>query len=243
MSKNYTSLFSEKDFNGAQETKEFLNNLFKEIISSIKKYYKHQPDSSKEYGFEFGEQQVKTFITIALNKISSGNFIQEYPLDRKFHDNDDGDFFSANGYLDYWASYSQCDYLIEVKHGWIRYYPDSKKYTIYKTTLDKFISSIEQLDSVDDKTDYKVNNHLLGIGLTVAPLFVKNKDFEILQFDKVLNDSLFNDIQQSNGDFIGIWYLEKEFAKEFKYDTDKGEITEYFPALLFFGKIKKYSRK
>lgn len=243
MGKNYISIFTKKDFNGFQETKEFLDEVFIEMVDSIKKYYNHQPASSKEYGFEFGEQQVKTFISIALNKITNGNFIQEYPLGRKFHNNDDGDIFSANGYLDYWASRSPCDYLIEVKHGWIRYYPDSNHYTLYKRTLDKFKSSIRQLDAVECKTDYRLNNHLLGIGLTVAPLFVHNRDLKVLKLNKELNDSLFYDIQQANGDFMAIWYLEKKFTQQFKFESDGREIVEYFPAVCFFGKIKKYSRK
>jgi hypothetical protein len=185
---------------------------------------------------------VKTFITVALNRITNGNFIQEYPLDRKFLDNDDGNIFSANGYLDYWGSYSKCDYLIEVKHGWVRFYPDSNEYTLFQGTLDKFRSSIRQLDAVADKAEYRVNNHLFGIGLTIAPVFVRNADLEVLNPSKELNDSLFSDIQQEKGDFIAIWYLEKEYAHLFTFYTDNGEVSEYFPALLFFGKIKKYSR-
>ena len=243
MRKNYSLQFSYKTFNGAIETRDFLDKVFKETIKAIKKYYDCQPDSYKEYGFEFGEEQVKTFLTVALNNVTKGNFIQEYPLNRKYREHDNSDFFSANGYLDYWASFSKCDYLLEIKHGWIRYYIDSGEYTIYQKTIDKFQSSISQLDSIEYKTDLKINNHLFGIGLIVAPIYVRNKKPDTLNDPDSFNDFLFEEVKKLGGDFIGIWHLESEYLQEFTYETDSGTYKEYYPTLLFFGKIKKYSRK
>lgn len=83
---NYFTVSEVSKINGYEEATEFFDSTFEQLILSFKSYYKSQPENEKEFGFEYGEQQTKTYLTIALGNVTSGNLIQEYPLNRKYYE-------------------------------------------------------------------------------------------------------------------------------------------------------------
>ena len=243
--KSYFSVFNLSEINGAKETQRFLDSLFRETINSFKRYFDNQPNDAKEYGFEFREQQVKTYLTIALNEVTKGNFMQEYPNSRIFHrKGSKKNIEQSTGFIDYWADMKESTYLMEIKHQWIKYHPETDEYTFYSYLQGKFKQSVAQIDSIENKMNLKTKKHLFGIALTIVPVFVKNNPLERIILDKETINFFIKECMggkdEMRANVLGGWILEENYLQEFNYSEDSE--SEYYPAVLFLAKVKKYSR-
>ncbi len=222
-----------------KEAKTFYKKFLEETVVSLQKYYQSQ----KESGFSFGEEQVKTFLTIALAEVTNHNVMQEYPLERKT-DKKKGKYKHKTGRLDYWANFKNSDFLIEVKHGWIRYYPEFHKTTFYKRYNCLFQDAIKQVRSIKNKSGYKSSKHLFGLSLMVAPYFVKSLDkgSSTINFDRSFKNQLAQLLKDSKGNIGCFWRLESKEIEKISYTERNKTYLEYYPGVLFLGKLVKYSR-
>lgn len=188
---------------GTSEAIEFYDSICLETIEAFKKYYKKMPKYAKEHGFLHKEQQVKTFLTLAIGKVTDCSFLQEHPTDRLKNQKKAKNNSTTAGHFDYWANYKKSSFLIEVKHNWIRYYPEDNRFTFYKVLDDNLKHAVDQVDEIADKTGFKYAQNLFGLGLIVAPVFIQDKTEKRLSGDMpkiVLRNETIKDLSDN-----GLW--------------------------------------
>lgn len=234
---NTRNLASESD----KQSVAFFNALCTETINALKRYQ----DYYNEPGFYYGEQQTKTFLTIALGNITNGAVLQEVPADRKIINLEDESKQKSlyKGRLDYWATYKESSFLIELKQSWLRYYGTTDEYSFYKHIEDQLKASIKQIDQLDNKMSFKIKENLFGLGMVVIPVFCRDDDFPKMSIKKNF-DFICEEFEKCGANIVSIWDIEKQY-KHTQYYTDKNEIDKqnHYPALLFIGKLKKFTRK
>lgn len=219
---------------GSRNIENFVVFLNKETAKAIAKYESH---SEKIYGkndvelpHHIFEQVTKGFITIAINKITKTNFLQELPIKRKDGGNE------RNGKIDYFARYKNINLLIEVKQ--IR--TSTKKGEIVlnpsiNLCLEECINQIQSIKnptSIDD-----AEGIWYGIAMCIVPLYVSKKmnpnGFE-LSDDKI--DKIKKKIKASH-----ISYHKEKKREYINVNDAKGEYI--FPGYLIALKTKKLSRE
>lgn len=223
---------------GAKEARIFFNEICLNTVNGLKKYYKDMPSDSPEHGFEYSEQQMKSFLTPAFHAVSE-SFLQECPIDRiKQRGGRTKKVQLGNERLDYWANYNKCSFLIEVKQNWIRYYPEDNSFTFYNNLKNRLESVVDQIGRMHSKTHYNYREHLFAFGLVVAPIFVADEDVKKMELKKQTIEALENEAQNIRANALGFWRLEEEFL----YPREFEDGIEFYPGLAFIGKIKKITR-
>lgn len=244
MSNIYTKTYLSGETKSTTEANEFFDKLTRETIKNLRKYYQN----TEEAGFYFGEEQLKTYLTIALGKITNVNVMQEYPLERKKGTRRNKPIF-GHGRLDYIATYKNSDFLIEVKHGWARYYAKNEKITFYKKYKYYFQGAINQIKRIHSKSAYKSKSsrHLFGLSLIVVPFYEamnRNKQEPVPLTESIkskLEDICLDKDLGSN--MFCFWTLNKDDIEVIKYPENNKPYWESYPAVLFLGKMTKYSRE
>lgn len=181
-----------------------------EIKKAFERFEKH---SVKEnYGFPaywYHEQRTKTFITIALDRISKGNVIQEPGLDRKYT--------AKAGRADYFVCINKTKYLIEVKQIWTQISRLSRPDDFNRITLNKIISQIKDIKNSRIKHD-------VCLGLCIVPIFEKiegkplPKERNISNLIKSVSESI---IKHKN--IISIEYVDSKLFRQMRVPTDYGD--------------------
>lgn len=229
----------------------FFQRLFRETIKCFENHYtaikniKEINGQYPEYGFEVNEQQAKTFLTIALGKITNCSCMQEYQIDRKIDRKRAGSAESP-GRVDYYAhyNYGNSTFLIEVKHGFIKYYPKGKGnriIKIYDVTKNRFDYGYKQLIEIKNKEKLKYKNNFFMINLLIAAIFYttdKNNNRREMKrnlFQKI-KKQCFNEMPNANG-FAFAAIKEKELYS-FKPQS-KSSPCEFYPGVLFIANIEK----
>jgi len=228
---------------GSKEISTFFDYLCQYTITYLKKYYDNFPKELKEHGFEYGEQQLKTFLTLSLGKLTNHYFIQESPIDKKYFDSKHKTHSTSYGRTDYWATYKNSSFLIEVKNGWIRYHSKFNDFTFYSYLTSLLNKSMEQINDVDSKMIYKYSLRLFGLGLVVAPIFYNVKisdEIPVLILDNKIRDTLTYNAFKMGSNICSFWKLPENYIKPPEiYDNKKFGIL----ALAFIGRYKKFTKK
>lgn len=125
---------------GSRVTYDFLMKLLLNIIENSIKYYNetkklHEP----EHAFTFREKQFHSILCPSIASITPC-FLIEHPLRRKPR----GEKEYA-GHVDYWISFHENSYLLELKHTYQNYTRvDNPRKTISK----RFVVAIKQLNNI-----------------------------------------------------------------------------------------------
>ena len=228
---------------GKKESVNLFDNLSIETINYLKRYYDNFPKNLKEHGFWHGEQQVKTFLTLALGKITNGYVIQEHPISRRESRAKKAIY---NGRVDYGANYYSSSFLIEVKHHWIRYKPKTDDFIFYNGISLHMKTAISQIDRIKEKIGFNYYKNLFGLGLIVSPIFIRTKQKDIeynIRITNKLIDQLANDARNAGANILAMWKTGDNYYLDNSYKEDDEKYFEYFPGLIFIGKVKKISKK
>jgi len=231
---NYCLFDNIKKLGGSITARSFFDNVCSNTIVYLERYFVNMPKEYKEHGFKNSEQQIKSYLTAAINKVTNSSFMQEVSVDRKS---------GKSGRVDYWANFQNCSFLIEVKHNWIHYYPETNKITWHLSKSATLKSAVQQLDDIDERTEYKYRNHLYSLGMLVAPFYVRNRKAVPLRFDEDLANNIIFEEKKNSANIFALWILDKKYLYLNEWEENSGkESAEYYPAMCFSGKFKKLSK-
>ena len=239
-SKNYFCLADESLSATRKKGYLFFNDLVKRTIKELKLYFDRQPDHLKEHAFEYREQQIKTFLTLALGKMTKNNFLQEFPMERVKKRTKKWEYL-GNGFVDYWVATKEVTCFIEVKNEWTRYYPEKKEFTFYKAAAGLLSDAKEQTDKIKDKGAFFNTKHAFSLGLLITPIFAYGEEAEIIRMDAALKEELVRGAKDLGADILAFWRIGN--GRLHGYELENGGEMEYFPGVVFWGRVKKVSRK
>jgi len=155
---------------GSKLIQEFIFKLTNEIERTLKKYQKATADifgdEDVERPHHIYEQVTKGFITVALNKVTGTNFLQELPVKRKINDK------VKNGKVDYFARYKSIRVLIEVKQS--RVSVQQGKLKIGDKLKKSFKNAIIQIDNISKRTSIE-DGVWYGVAICIVPFYVADK--------------------------------------------------------------------
>lgn len=177
----------------------FIEQFEGQFMRRVERYGDHRLAAGGKEDFDqvfaYGEQQVKTCVTAALDAVCSSNVVQEYPVDRKRSARKPG-FAVGKGKVDYWCKYGKwtpLEILVEVKHDWIRYH-ENRQPTVYASASERHDEAVRQLRDIVNKRD--LGDYAMA--LTILPVFrltisktVQDMDYDLLAriVDKAGNDT------------------------------------------------------
>jgi len=219
--------FSIKDGDGARVSKDFLRNLFYNIVKRSSNYFME----TEEHIFVYREKQLHSVICPSIADIIP-SYVMEHPLSRKPHGEDE-----YPGHVDYWVSYRNYGFLIELKHSYFAYRnvdnPGQK-------IEEKFDSAIKQLKNIRiDTCRYMIGNDkgLIKIALQAIVFYqtsnepidnLKDRDFKELFNKLIKNTELKNKINLTS-----LWLLDDKLIESVEYIDGYG----IYPAVAFVGNI------
>ena len=241
---------------GSRIARDFFQQLCQEIVCNLKRHFDKydEDDWLRGHGFQFYEQQTKTFITPALASLTDMSLIQERPIERHNYKRWSGRGRSpktSRGRADYWANYKDVTFLVEIKQGWTRFFPErrgeeegvSNCLNIYSSTRNKFTKkSQEQLHKIDNKGYYKQGNELYSLFLLISPVFVGGPRHKELNAERMDEDVIYRlaDMWESkNANMFALWRLN---GKYLNFKNEWPESHEYYPAVCFIGNLVRQSR-
>ena len=232
----------------------FAEELQKEFKERVEAYARHRlpelEDGGFEHAFYYGEQQVKTYITAALDAVCSTNFMQEVGVERRKGRKGKKQVWGS-GAVDYWCRYgetTQTSFLLEVKHYWIRYYPDRDDdwCTVHAEGRHRHDKAVKQIDSIEDKMNFTTDN-LYGLALTVLPVYVKypeEPDSPARLDEDTLEEIGHLAMNELGGHAFGAFTLPKDLAIVDEWSDDEGVSRfENHPGVVMVWSAQKFSRK
>ena len=243
-------LIIDKNFSGTGKKliNDFLKSFQNEFKMFVINYAKH---STEDYGLEhifwFGEQQIKTAVTCALNKPCNGYLMQEPGVSRKINTEKREENTYANGRLDYWCRFggsTKISILIEVKHHWINLYKNGN-FTFYKEARNRHTKAIKQIKNIK-KEDYNIDN-LFGAALTILPIFTRYKstDEEMLLINNKTIEQLGGKIiGQAKSNACGGFVIPKKLQSITSFYDENAEKEKYqsFPGVIMLWTIYKFTK-
>jgi hypothetical protein len=222
--------FCHTDSNGARVTRDLLRRLIINIVKKSTKYY----DETGDHVFAYREKQLHSVICPSIEMITP-SFLIEHPLTRKPAGEEE-----YTGYADYWISYRNYSFLLELKHSYFAY---KRAKNPRQSIGSKFDNAIQQLKNVR-KSECQLlteNNGLIKIALEAIVFYegssneisndvMKDQDFPLLLRQLISNSSL-----KDRVNFSSIWVLNKRLVEPYEYSNS----FERYPALGFIGHISE----
>ncbi len=154
------------------------------------RWEKRWPKEDYEPAFWYREQQTKTYVTFALDRVCSGLVMQEPPVERTGKSAKAS--ASSAGRADYWADFRDLHFHIEVKQAWVRYHENDKPLGL-GDLFRKHRAAVKQVKSTLKPNVWKVN---YGLALTVAPVWQKIGDNAATFADDNLIKTLRNGVKK-----------------------------------------------
>ena len=193
--------------------KPFLQRFEAELECAFFRYAESSRiDGYLEPAFWYGEQQTKTFVTMALGNLCAGSALQEPPIKRSAQ----GD--KHRGRVDYYCKFGNQGLFIEFKQSWMRNNRTNLPLVAFKEAHKKTAKQIHNIDRTDrDVKDWKVD---YGIGMTIAPVWSdSHKQFRPVQgprkkdaIDRLLSEKLIHAVSYletrvntGDGKFLAEW--------------------------------------
>lgn len=215
---------------GGRVSRDFLRKLLKRIVKRSTKYY----DETREHVFIYRERQLHSVVCPSIADITS-SYLMENPLTRKPAGEEE-----YRGNVDYWISYRNYSFLMELKHAYFAYRNANNP---RKSITEKFVRAMEQLRSIrkDECRDLTINKGLIKIVLQAVVFYkgskdpilkdnLKNKDFKNL-FKKMMN----NTELERKSNLRSLWVLNERLVEEVEYKNS----FEIYPAVAFVGHVSE----
>lgn len=222
--------FSMSGGNGTKISKDFLEKLICNIVKRSTNYF----NDTGEHIFTFREKQLHSVICPSISDLTPSVVI-EHPLTRKPTGEDE-----YSGHVDYWASYRNYEFLVELKHSHFAY---NNANNPRKDISNKFNTALNQLQNIrkeecryitiNNKGCFKIALQAIvfyeGSKHSISADDLKDKYFEDY-FEKLLK---IPDLKKKSN-FNALWLLNEKLIKPVDYDDGSYEI---FPAVAFVGKV------
>jgi hypothetical protein len=216
-----------EDGDGIKVSRDFLNNLIRNIIKRSTKYF----DETGDHIFIYREKQIHSVVCPSIVDLTPC-CVMEHPLTRKPHGDEE-----YSGKCDYWISYRNYSFVMELKHCYFAYRNANAP---RQEISNKFNKCIQQLKSIkkEECRNLSINKGMIRIALQTLVFYrgsqnelsyddLEEQDFED-DFEQLIQNS---DLEKSN--VRSLWLLNKRLVKSFKYDNGN----EIYPAVAFIGKI------
>jgi len=223
--------FSNVEGDGARVTKDFLRELLKNIVKRSTEYY----EETEEHAFTYRERQLHSIVCPSIADITS-SYLMENPLIRKPAGEEE-----YRGSADYWISYNNYSFLMELKHTFFAYRnADNPRESITK----KFVSAMEQLKNIrkDECRALTINNKgLIKIALLTIVFYKGSKDANLKKDLKHRNfKSLFRKLVNNTelkhrSNLRSLWALHERLVEPVDYRN----LSEIYPAIAFVGYISE----
>lgn len=221
--------FSKEDTEGVRVSRDFLENLINQIVRRSVDYYNETGD----YVFSYRERQMHSVVCPSIAAITNA-YLMEHPLKRKPSGEDE-----YSGRVDYWISYRNYAFLMEMKHGYFAYRGASDP---RQNLNEKFNLAISQLKSIrKDECEWLGggDKNLFKIAFQTITFFSGSKT-EISRHDS-RNEDLklsFNALMYNGGlvnvtNLRALWILDERLVVPMEYANG----TEVYPAVAFVGNV------
>jgi hypothetical protein len=218
-----------EDTEGTRVTRDLMEQLIEGIVKRSVDYF----DETGDYPFCYREKQLHSVVCPSIATLTSA-FLMEHPLRRKPAGEDD-----YAGLADYWISYRNYSFVLELKHGYFAYTrPNDPRQNL----LAKFNLAMDQLKSIrKDQVEYLGGGDkgLFKIALMAITFFSgakeemtsnSNKEEELKSsFNKMLTISGLD--KKTN--LRALWLLNKRLVIPMEYSSGP----EIYPAVAFVGNI------
>ncbi len=220
--------FLTEDGDGIRVSKDFL----KYLMYGFAKHSTYYFDSTREHIFTYREKQLNSVVSSSIADITH-SYIMEYPLSRKPPGED-----KYSGHVDYWVSYRDFEFLLELKHSFWGYRNTEKpRQSIY----DRFNSAINQLQNIrkDECRWHTMNKGIIKIALQSIVFYRSSKerisenDINDNNFPELFRKLINNTELKNKSNMRSLWLLHERLIKPEEYDT----CFEVYPAVAFVGKI------
>ncbi|MFZ3168148.1 MAG: hypothetical protein WA130_11085 [Candidatus Methanoperedens sp.] len=219
--------FSIKDGEGTRVSKEFLQLLIRNIIKRSTEYF----DATESHIFFYKEKQLHSVVCPSIADLTP-SYVIEHPITRKPRGEEE-----YSGKCDYWISYRNYSYVMELKHSFFAYRNIKSP---RQDISNKFNRCLDQLKEIKrgETRNLAMNKGTIKIALQAIVFFrssqntIRNDESEEQDIEDAFELLIQNsDLKESN--VRSLWILHDRLFRAFEYDNGY----EIFPAVAFVGKI------
>jgi hypothetical protein len=228
--------FSNIDTDGARVSRDFLRKLVNNVVKRSSMYYNETVD----HAFYYRERQFHSIVCPSIADITY-SYLMEHPLKRKPAGENE-----TYGFADYWISYRNYSFLMEMKHTYFAYKNLAHP---RKSIAEKFNDALEQLKNVrrEECRGLVICNYdLIKIALEIIVFYegskkkirkklLRNHDFA-KSFSQLIESSDFN----KTPNMRALWILRSGMVEPYVYDDGSSEI---YPAVGFIANISERQTK
>ena len=221
--------FSIEDSKGTRVARDFLEKLVEGTVRRSVEYF----DETDDYAFSYGERQMHSVGCPSIAALTTA-YLMEHPLKRKPSGEDE-----YSGRVDYWISYRNYSFLMELKHGYFAYARASHP---RQNLLKKFNSAMDSLKTIrKDECEYLGGGDkgLFKIALLAITFFrgskneisindLRSKNLK-MSFDELLNNSGLARVTNLRA----LWILNKRLVQPKNYTNG----FETYPAVAFVANL------
>lgn len=218
---------SVRDGEGIRILKRFLLDTIVEIAKESANFIKYVEQSP----FAYSERQLHTIIAPAIARMSNC-FIMESPVDRKWSLLDQDNNEDSRGWVDYWCSYKDFSYYLEIKKRYISY---TSKNLIQKVK-DEWQVAWNQLEAIQDdaKAQAEVSKKVFKIAVEILTVYIQSKDENKLTYDiegllEVQHNAIKQISEVKEANWSCLWILHDSLVEKYSYSSGY----EVYPALLY----------
>lgn len=218
---------SVRDGEGIRILKRFLLDTIVEIAKESANFIEYVEQSP----FIYSERQLHTIIAPAIARMSDC-FIMESPVDRKWSLLDQDNNEDSRGWVDYWCSYKDFSYYLEIKKRYISY---TSKNLIQKVK-DEWQVAWNQLEVIQDdaKAQAEVSKKVFKIAVEILTVYIQSKDENKLTYDiegllEVQQNAIKQISEVKEANWSCLWVLHDSLVEKYSYSSGH----EVYPALLY----------
>jgi hypothetical protein len=220
------------DSDGARVSRDFLRQLVFNIVRRSTAFY-DEIQNPGDHIFTYRERQFHSVICPSVSDITR-SYVAEHPLSRKPHGEEE-----FQGRVDYWISYRNYSFLMEVKHAYLAY---RRAATPGKKIARRFDLALDQLKSIrkDQCRGLTMNKGLIRLGFETIVFYQGAKNFHDnpvagVDFRNLFRQLMKNIRPQNRIDMQSLWVLHERLVESWDY----GKTSEIYPAVAFIANISE----
>ena len=223
--------FYHRDRKGARVSRDFIEKLF---VNMVKKSTIYFDETDNDHIFTYREKQLHTVICPSIEMITP-RFVIELPITRKPAGDEE-----YQGNVDYWISYRNYTFLLELKHTFFAYKNPGQPHRYIRS---KFKDAKKQLENIRIKECRRLadNKGTIKIALEVIVFYetskkeISNIESDDYTYSNLLDNMIKNAELENEISFSAIWELDHRLTEPFEFEN----INERFPAVGCIGYISK----
>jgi len=220
------------EFNNIDEriTIDFLKRLLRGIIERSTKYF----DETGDHVFIYRERHMHSVICPAIANLTS-SYLMELPLKRKPAGEEE-----YSGSVDYWVSYRNRSFLIELKHTYFAY---RNVEAPRRKITEKMEEALDQLRSIrTDQCRYAAGSDKMLTKMALLTIVfyegskkkISEKNVMKLDFKNIFRKMLNKTGLMKTSNLLSLWVLDRRLVIPFEYQNKENEM---YPAVGFIGEI------